>query len=64
MLLAALAIVAIPISMSAGCFESGAGTAAPSSPLARQVEERFAIQFCYAQYRSQSDVLRCLAQSM
>jgi hypothetical protein len=63
MLFAALAAIALPISMAAGCFDAGAGES-PSPALARQVEERFAIQFCYAQYRSQSDVLRCLAQSM
>jgi hypothetical protein len=35
-----------------------------SAPTARHVEERFAIRFCYGQYRSQDDVTRCLAQTM
>jgi hypothetical protein len=26
-----------------------------------RVEQRFALKYCYSQYRSQSDVARCLA---
>jgi hypothetical protein len=64
LLLAALTAATVPISIAAGCFDGGPAAGNSSPQLARQVEERFAIQFCYGQYRSQDDILRCLARTM
>jgi hypothetical protein len=64
LLLAALAIATVPISVAIGCFDAGPAGAGSSQQRARQVEEHFAIQFCYGQYRNQNDVLRCLAQAL
>jgi hypothetical protein len=54
----------VPISIAIGCFDAGPAGADSSQERTRQVEEHFAIQFCYAQYRNQNDVLRCLAQAL
>jgi hypothetical protein len=64
LLLAALTVATVPISIAVGCFDGSPGNGSSSPQLARQVEERFAIRFCYGQYRSQDDILRCLAQAM
>jgi hypothetical protein len=41
--------------------ESGVAASA-SSALETQAQQRFLINYCYAQYRSQSDVSRCIAR--
>jgi hypothetical protein len=53
--LAALAAGAI---LMAGVFAAPRGPADPKS--AQLVNERFALSFCYAQYRDQTDIARCL----
>jgi hypothetical protein len=35
--------------------------APPTNPERAAAEQRFALSFCYSQYRSQDDVTRCLA---
>ena len=37
------------------------GEALAATAAAAEAKQRFVINFCYAQYRSQSDILRCLA---
>jgi|SwirhisoilCB1_FD_contig_31_7479007_length_311_multi_3_in_0_out_0_1 hypothetical protein len=65
LLITALALATVPMSIATGCFDSRPVTEQQASaPTARHVEERFAIRFCYGQYRSQDDVTRCLAQAM
>lgn len=64
LLLAVLAAVTVPMSIAAGCFDAGSASRETNPQLARQIEQRFAIGFCYGQYRSQTDVLRCLAQAL
>jgi hypothetical protein len=51
-----LASASVPL-LAATC------TPAPSAgPGRAAVEQRFALSFCYGQYRSQDDVTRCLAR--
>jgi hypothetical protein len=65
-LTAALLLAILPVAIAAGCFELGRGEDTPRraepepDPAAQQ---RFIVKFCYAQYRGQSDILRCLKQA-
>ena len=40
------------------------GETVGAATAAAEANQRFVIKFCYAQYRGQSDVMRCLAQGV
>jgi hypothetical protein len=43
---------------------NGCSDPAPSTSEANAAQQRFQTNFCYKQYRDQSDVARCLARSL
>ncbi len=57
-----LSAIALALMGATFCGESGEGHAATAA--SAEAHQRFVINFCYAQYRSQSDVMRCLAQGI
>jgi hypothetical protein len=60
---------AIALALMGGTFCSEAeraqsGEALAAAATTAEANQRFVIKFCYAQYRSQSDIMRCLAQGV
>jgi hypothetical protein len=63
---------AVVVALMSGTFCSGADRPQTASALAASatretvadLNQRLAIKFCYAQYRGQSDIMRCLAQGV
>jgi hypothetical protein len=68
-MLRAVLLSAIALTLMGGTFCSDSERAQPgdtfaATAAAAEAKQRFVINFCYAQYRSQSDIMRCLAQGI
>jgi hypothetical protein len=68
-MLRAVLLSAVALALMGGTFCTEPERAQPAGALAAptalaEANQRFVIKFCYAQYRSQSDVMRCLAQGV
>jgi hypothetical protein len=55
------AIIGAALLPAAAALVSACSDPEASTPDARAAQERFQREFCYKQYRSQSDITRCLA---
>ena len=68
-MLRAVLFSAIALALMGGTFCGESELARPGEPVAAatataEANQRFVIKFCYAQYRGQSDIMRCLAQGV
>jgi hypothetical protein len=58
------AIVTLALFPAAFALMNACSDRAPSTTQAGVAQQRFRTNFCYNQYRSQSDVVRCLSQGI
>jgi hypothetical protein len=69
-MLRAVLLSAIALALMGGTLCSELERVVPGAPVAAaaaataEANQRLVIKFCYAQYRSQSDIMRCLAQGV
>ena len=68
-MLRAVLLSAIALALMGGTFCGDLERAQPGQPVAAtaasaEANQRFVINFCYAQYRGQSDIMRCLARGV